>query len=305
MPDHLSFSQVSALSGRFVRSCPRRWSYKKLFGMQDKPGTAMLCGTLIDQAAQTYLLRRQVNVEPEKARQAGLDQLMTQAPALEWPASTDVERYTQLVAEGYTALTFYLGETVPATVQERHEFTVRGEDGELVEMIGYSDWVTSDGVIVDLKWTGKARWNKDGLWDEEWLREKRYQLVTYWTARAADRHRLDRANDMASAAGLPVTPWSQASVTRVGRIVCVQHSLRQKQPVVKSIDLCLTLDDRAYMIGAIREADTIMRSGIHSPRPGLACQPYPGISCAFVDQCRHDLGRTTPPTQSIALGGAQ
>lgn len=287
-PDHLSFSQVQKLHPRYGRSCPRAWAYEKLLGVpRDSGGPGLHCGSALDRGASAYLLSRLLGAPPASAWVAADDAVRAYCAAAPWPAGTDTLAYTAKVIEGMEVLSHYLLTAQPASIQEEHLYSVRRaptslDDYGVVPMVGYSDWIETDGTIVDLKWTGTARWSKDGTWHRAWLDEKRDQLTTYWIARMAEQ----------AAYGDTYTP---APVTAQARLVVVYHNLKLKTPVLRTIDLTLNVGDRATMLGVIREADVIANRGQYPARPGAACE-----RCPHLDRCRDDNARLEPNVTELA-----
>ncbi len=282
VPDHLSFSQVNVLG-----SCPRRWAYDKLMGLPWQGGTGMFCGKVVDRGAEVFFQARMAGKEPAEAAVLAQTAAALQAGELEWPR--DGEAYTRIALEGLMTFIDAHVATIPATVQEPHRFTVRAEDGELITVVGYSDWVEAGGIINELKWSGSARWDKDGNWDQHWLSSKRDQLLTYYIARKAAQARTLRVAEQQGTAlppMVPVVPW--------GRVVVVHHTLRAKSPQVRTADISLDEAEVARVVAQIRDADRVARSGIHPPAPGEHCR-----YCDFAKRCASDLARTARPTEEL------
>lgn len=281
-PKHLSWSQVSNLSGLYRLSCPRQWAYYKLFGLTSPANANMICGALLDDAIQVFWMTRRRGETSVAATAAALSFLEADAPRREWPDPDRAGDYTAAVLGGMAAFAdAHVAAPVPATCQDKHEFTVRGNDGALVKVIGFSDAIEADGTITDYKWTGKARWDREGNWSQDYIAGKKDQLAIYYMARVAQAKRNVRMNP--------------TLVVPRGRLTVVYGGLRVKTAQVRSIDIDLGEVDVARLVGAIKEADAVARGDRHPARPGDAC----GF-CAFTDRCRDDLARTCGRTEELA-----
>jgi PD-(D/E)XK nuclease superfamily len=281
-PDHLSFNQVSKLSSLYPLSCPRQWAYRTLMGLPDRKGPALWFGGALDAGATAYQLARiKDSKDHEKARRTGFNAVVGALNVADLPAE---DRPHTFVVDAALMLFDYLADTpLPAEVQSEHQFTVWGADGEIVKVIGRSDWIEQDGTTVDLKWSGTPRWDKSGNWDESWLRQKRDQVCFYHMAQLAAKQRM--------------WPDKEFSANGKGRILVVCHSTRRKAPVLQAVDFQLTYADINRCIGAIQEADAIAGSDRHPPRPGEACR-----FCKFVDRCQTDSARLASTDAEVAAG---
>lgn len=274
-PDHISFSQVKWLHPAYERSCPRSWAYEKLLGIPgDAGGPGLHCGKALDEGAQAFLVARLLGESPAGATMAALDCVGASCAA----SMLSVD-YAVKVGEAMRLLSDYLIGVKPASVQEEHRFAVRGRDGQPINVLGYSDWITTDGVIVDLKWSGVARWDRDGNWHQDWLSVVRDQLTTYRMARAMDTE-----------------AYTPAPVTNAARVVVVHHGLRKKEPELRTVDLTLDRGDAVRVAARIVEADAVAARGVYPARPSVACD-----RCPHQSRCRTDNDRFAPDL--AALGG--
>lgn len=276
-PDHISFSQLTQLSSAYRLACPRKWAYAKLFDFPDiGAGRSMMVGKALDAGVQSYWRARIVGLSAENAELLA-EQSRREALAEMAPKDAMATAAERLSSE---CLTLFIKEhrdsEPPASVQEEHVFTVRGTDNEIVSVLGYSDYILTDGRIVDLKFSGSPRWDSAGFWQEVWLTEKRMQLTMYAMARHA-----------------VLTP-SETFQPAKGRLTVLTHAVNRKAPQIRSIDLSILPWDVEAIVTQIREADAIARSGFHPPRPGIACQ-----WCSYTERCRLDLARTALPTEAL------
>ncbi len=291
-PDHLSWSQISRLSTAYPRACPRQWAYGRLLGLlpSSTDGTGRKIGRILDDAvAVMFVTRLDAATDGEAIVLA--DMLRTAEDGIEtaeFPADK-AEAYAGLVLAAIEVLYEALLAVRPATVQETHDFYVhRLTGGEPIKVVGRSDWVTVDGVIVDLKWTGRKPWTADGEWDEGWLTEKRDQTALYWLGRQAAAQRAE----------LPAPP-PRARILVVSGMVPRPHKdgTRGKASVsMNSYDFTFTADDRLRMIERVREADAAQHAPTHPALPGEHCQ-----FCDYLAICRTDQARTACATSALGV----
>jgi PD-(D/E)XK nuclease superfamily len=278
IPDHLSFSQIKKLSKRYARHCARAWAYDKLAGLEWRPGTSMICGRCVDDAIRvmfTTRMRGGTEAQVLAATTAAIEASIEEA---DWPASANREGYTRVINEAVMALYEELIDVIPDSVQEEHKFRLKDNaSDDIIEVIGYSDWILGDGTIVDLKFSGSNHWNNDNEWDMAWLADKRDQLTLYWMARMADARRL-----------------SLPEPAPEGRVTVASHSLKRKTPVVRSCDFHFDAIDQVEMIAAIREAYAAQRAQCHPPSPGEGC-----ALCSYQERCVADSAAFAVPTNFL------
>jgi hypothetical protein len=280
-PRHLSFSQITKLSSRYERSCPRQWAYNKRFGIPGGFGNGMILGRALDEAVQSFFGRRQFADNAEVAAAAALPVIAETIMSGEW---TDQKRpredYVEMMERAFAAFVDAYRDLRPASIQRDHVYEVAVPGGRR-RMVGYSDWIDADGTINDLKYSGSARWNADGEWYPEYVAQVRDQICTYYMGRVYAEHAgvLD--------ATAPVIPH--------GRVVVVHAAINRKDPVVKSLDFEFTDELVSEIADAVREADAIASSDYQPPRPGPACQ-----WCAYVARCQSDLAATVTSTTALA-----
>lgn len=287
---HLSFSQVTKLSTRYATACPRAWAYDKLLGVPSPGHNRMVLGKALDEAVSNYWTRRLLgepivaaatNAEPEIARVIGTEP---------WSDSggSRVE-YTAMMSTAFLKFVAEIGQRgappllpLPASVQRDHVYEVKTYDDKTLRMVGWSDWIEHDGTIVDLKYTGTARWNKDGVWDTDFTDRVRDQLCTYYMGRLfAERHGVLDAT-------APLIPR--------GRVVVVVAAKNRKEPLVASKDFEFDEALITEVADAIREADMLSRADRHAPRPGEPCR-----FCPYIPRCVNDSARFTPLTADMVI----
>jgi hypothetical protein len=297
-PEHLSYSQITSLSGAYKYSCSRKWAYEKLLGVPWVSSGALICGSSFDLGANTFFEGRMgllANVNADdlddclasgiKAAHVSLDALIETETFRVPMTGTQASQYKEALRLGLTAFAMANRETKVGAVQTRHEFTVNGRT-----VIGFSDRIDADGTIVDHKWSGSARWDKDGNWDMGWINEKRDQLAIYWLSRMAEYRRwLKEPRETTQDSNGEEQPQFGPPVEPAGKIVVVYMRANSKTPQVKEYKMEFTNEDKERVLGIILEADAIAKSGRYPARPGDAC----GF-CSSVDRCRTDSLRADP-----------
>jgi hypothetical protein len=292
VPTHLSWSQVSKLAGRYPYSCARAWAYDKRLGLPFVSSPALLLGSAIDAGANAFFKVRMAGGEIDTATEAA-----GTAAGHEWSArlaeatmneALTPERealYVQALGEALAVYCAARAEIIPGAVQQKHTFTVRAAAGHAITVIGYSDRIDADGTIVDLKYSGSAKWDSAGNWNTEWVDEKRDQLAIYYLARIAEWNRF---RNRVGAGDLTAT-WGGPEVVPRARLEVVYHRVGMRTPQFRLLDLEFHDADVERVVANIREADERARSGIYPARPGAACQ-----WCSHVTRCREDEAQRTP-----------
>jgi hypothetical protein len=287
-PAHLSWSQVAKLAtGISEYGCPAQWGYSYRLGLPFVSSPAIATGTAIDAGLNAFFAARMAGKDLAEATSLADD-----ACSAGWRKAVDTGNFDEPLSPEKDAaylLTARNGlavaitahqDVIPAALQTRHTYTVRSLDGTRIrEVIGFSDRIDQDGTIVDHKASGSVRWDGDGVWHEDWIRERRGQLATYYVSRLAEQAR-------GEALVAPVIPR--------GRLTVIYCSLRLKTPQVRSLDIDLTDEDVERVLAAVREAD-VLAAGEHLPvRPGKSC----GF-CSFVARCRDDQAARCLPFTAL------
>lgn len=282
-PNHLSFSQITTLSPRYHRSCPRKWAYDKLLGLPRGAGNGMTLGKALDEAATNFFTRRQLGDNATTAHAAALEDVANVINHADtW---TEQKRpradYVSMMNTAFGAFAAHFAELIPAALQRDHTYRVTGHDGSQRTVIGYSDWIEQDGTIVDLKYTGSPMWNADGDWYPDRVTMARDQICTYYMGRL-----------YAQQQGAPDT---FAPIVPRGKMVVVCTAINRKSPVIRELEF--TFDNALVLelLDAIRDADATARSDFHAPRPGPACE-----WCSYVDRCQSDCGRAALTDRQLA-----
>ena len=294
-PDHLSFSQITALSKRYARSCPRSWAYDKLLGATrvSKPAPGMLVGLIIDRSIQAYWGSRLIGDKPELVRSttfAEADRQIAKA-AGGWREPAKSSAYITMALECLEAVYEYVNSTegLPLGVQTKHAWLCdNGVGYKPIKVIGNSDWIEADGTIVDLKYSGRASWNSNGEWNAGYVQHVTDQLFHYYLGR---RWQVFQVNQGRRALGQPELEVPAAR----GKIVCVTHAINRKAPEVRDYVIEFDLSMYTEIADSVREAYAAQHSPKHPPRPGDACD-----FCPYVARCQRDNERYTVRTGLLA-----
>lgn len=288
-PGHLSFSQLSMLHPHYRYSCARKWGYRYKLGLSESRSPALAMGSAMDDAINCYFLLRQEGVEPleagAKAADIGFASLQSEGPEVwaEVRGENPLQMYEAIFMSCFSAFLVSEGKAKVAAVQDKHSFSIALADGRLLNVLGYSDRIDEDGCIVDHKFSGSPRWDSEGNWHQEYLEEKRDQLLIYWLARAAEEKRRGAAL------------WPPLSGK--GRLVVTYHKLGLLKPQVQSKEVELEEGRARELIYRLAEAAETVQEGRLPLRPGLACR-----FCSFLAACREDQKeRGTPFMQAIAV----
>jgi hypothetical protein len=274
-PEHLSYSQLAMIHPRYPYACARKWGYRYRIKLPDERSPALAVGSAFDEAANAYYRLRAENVDAltatAKAGDIGLAHLeQERADNAELFTADTYPEYEAVLTAGFAAFLAEEGAREVASVQDRHTFTVTVAPDFVLPIVGYSDRVDVDGTLVDHKFSGSPRWDKEGTWHADWIAEKRDQLLLYWLARNAVEKRT----------GEPLTP----PLTGRGRLVVVYHKVGLVKPQVRSHDLQLSLDDGGHeLLVRMVEAAAIIKADRLPARPGPACR-----YCSYLAQCRDD-----------------
>jgi hypothetical protein len=273
----LSWSQIHQLAPDYELACPRQWAYQRVLRLPTTGSVAMYAGGAVD-AGLTALLaarmkRRKEDRAIDLAKRAGRDRLDESLAALQEPLHEEqAAAYGQLVETAIEHFARERGRLVPAAVQTEHAYTVRQRDGALVTVVGWSDRIDKDGVVVDHKFSGVPRWKNGGdEWDEAWVRERRDQLCLYWLARRAERKRGEGRRT-------PVVPRARLEV--------IYAKVGLRTPQLRALELEFGPEDEERALEAVRTAYETVRDGRLPARPGPACR-----WCSFRDRCVDDEKR--------------
>lgn len=295
IPDHLSFSQITALSKRYARSCPRSWAYDKLLEARrvSKPAPGMLVGLIVDRSIQAYWGSRLVGHKPELVRSItfGEANKQVQKVADQWREPAKSAQYVTIAMECLEALYEYVSQIngLPLGVQTQHKWLCdNGVEDTKITVIGNSDWIESDGTIVDLKYSGRASWNSEGVWNPGWVQRVTDQLFHYYLGR---RWQVYQVNQQRRALGQPELEVPAAK----GKIVCITHALNRKSPEVRDYHIDFDLTMYQEIADSVREAWNAQHAEAHPPRPGDACD-----FCPYVARCQRDNERYAVPTSMLA-----
>jgi hypothetical protein len=282
LPEHLSYSQLTMLHPLYRYACARKWGYKYRLGLPDERSPALAVGSAGDEAANAFFRARLAGSDPLAAGAAGLEagvaRLHEEDPSV-WTTGDGydqdiAQRYEDVLVAALAAFFHVEGKAEVAVVQDRHRFTLRLDERHLMPVVGYSDRIDQDGTLVDHKFSGSPRWKaeeegKPLQWHEEWVAERRDQLLTYWLARNAEEKRTGQA----------LTP----PLNGKGRLVVTYHKPGLLRPQVHVCELELSLDGAQELLARLGDAGRIAQEGRYPARPGPAC----GF-CAYRTRCRSD-----------------
>ena len=289
-PLHLSFSQLTMLHPNYKYSCPRKWGYRYKLGLAEERSPALAVGTAMDDAANAFFsMRRDDGLEHltagAKAAEVGIASLQQEPPEVWLGVKGDdpLLSYEALFMQAFAAFLNSEGRAEAALIQDKHSFSLQLKK-RVVEVLGYSDRIDADGTIVDHKYSGSPRWDSDGNWQQDYLEEKRDQLLVYWLARAAEERRREA----------PLQP----PLNGTARLVVTYHRLGMQKAQVEVKQIKLNLDElRDSLLVRLAEAAEIIAEGRLPLRPGLACR-----FCSFLGACRDDqAARGTPFMEAVAV----
>jgi PD-(D/E)XK nuclease superfamily len=270
LPEHLSYSQLTMLDPAHKFACPRKWGYKYVIGLPEEPSPALLVGRGFDDAINRYFTARLEGSDPlSAAKNASAHGLRLLAESMrENNLPHLIDKYTPVLEQAIETFFQLEGNAAVVSVQDRHAFTVRITDKYEMPIVGYSDRLDADGTIVDHKFSGSPRWDKDGNWNEEWVSARKDQLLIYWLARAARE-----------AQGEKLDP----PLSGVGRLVVLYHKPGNKTAQLRFTEVSLSLEEAKGLLRRIGDAALVVRDGQLPARPGPACS-----LCSFVTTCRSD-----------------
>ena len=286
VPTYLSFSQLTKLSSRYRNACPRAWAYNKLMGLPGGVGNGMILGRSLDNAVTSFFQRRILGDTFDSAYESALREVSAAINAdgngFEDNAKRERSEYVEMMERALATFADVYRDHIPASLQHDHVYEVRTEGFGNVRMVGYSDWIDADGVINDLKWSGAAKWDADGVWYDDYLAQVRDQICTYYMGRVY----AERMGVLDATA--PVVPR--------GRVVVVTGKVNSKTIAVKAHDFEFTDELVKEIADAVREAVEIAHADRHPARPGDMCS-----YCPYLERCRSDSARYTVQTAALAI----
>ena len=276
-PSNLSFSLMQLLHPAYPFACPLKMAYSRILRLPLQRTPAMAVGSALDEAANGYFTmirdghdRMEAGEKAWALGEAHLEEEREKAPELftNERGSTFAE-YETLLKDAWAAFLNNEGGADALLVQDEHIFTLRVPSGDIVKVRGYSDRIDRDGTIVDLKYSGSPRWSKEGVWNDEYLSEKRDQLLTYFLARQATERRT----------GTALFP----PVTGRARLVVIYHKLGNKKAEHRAIDMQLDMEQARPVLERFAQTWGLIEEQRFAPRPGRPC----GF-CSYVTECRED-----------------
>lgn len=280
MPKQLSFSLMQQVHPAYPYACPLKMAYSRILRLPWQRTPAMAVGSALDVAANAYF---ELRIEGADEMAAGAKAWeLGEAHLEEERLSADLfrddrqyEAYIKLLEGAWAAFVNHEGGADALRVQDRHEFTLRMPDGAIVPIVGYSDRIDRDGTIVDLKFSGSTRWTAEGAWNEDYVSEKRDQLLTYFLARQAVERRT----------GTALFP----PVTGRARLVVIYHKTENKKAQHRALDMALDMSQAQPLLERYAQTWQILTEQRFPARPGRPC----GF-CSFVTECREDHRQRGP-----------
>jgi PD-(D/E)XK nuclease superfamily len=279
LPEHLSYSQITMLHPHYRYACARKWAYRYRLDLADERSPSLAVGSAFDEAANAFFAARMAGKDAieagAKGLEAGIERFALEDEAVFASRRGEArQEYEDVFVSAFAAFTNAEGLADVATIQDRHTFTIRLDDRHVMPVVGYSDRVDRDGTLVDHKFSGSPRWEReeDGKplqWHEEWVAERRDQLLIYWLARNAEEQRTGR----------PLEP----PLNGRGRLVVTYHKRTLLKPQVRVCELELSLEAGRELLERAGLAARIAQDGIYPARPGPAC----GF-CSYLGRCRDD-----------------
>lgn len=285
LPEHISYSQLTMLDPKYKYACGRKWAYRYRLKLPEARTPALAVGSAIDEAINAFFLARLRGIEPMDAGalgiEAGTQRLRAEDPIV-WETGEgypqDVaQQYEDILVAAFAAFAHSEGSAKVARVQDRHIFNLGLDDRHIMPVVGYSDRIDTDGTLVDHKFSGSPRWDKDGNWHEDWVGEKRDQLLIYWLARQAEERRT----------GQPLDP----PLNGRGRLVVIYHRLGLLRPQVHAKEMALNFEaGGAELLERLAHVAREVQADHYPARPGEACR-----FCPYLSRCREDeASRGTP-----------
>lgn len=184
--DHLSHSSIAT----YLR-CPRQWAYAYLEGLRRPPGIALIKGSSVDDAATVNLRQKIQSHEDlptddvlevaESAYRKRVDQEGGRSEIV-WEGSNYGKALDSTIELTRVHRTFHAPHIQPAEVQlELHRALADGRD-----VVGYLDFVESDGAVGDVKTGGRRMGQEAADKDQQatvygWLLGRDIEF-TYWRA---------------------------------------------------------------------------------------------------------------------------
>ena len=325
-PKHMSYSQLSSLHPAYRYSCARRAAYRYVTHLPEERNWPLTLGRVVDAGANLYWSFRISGLEIKEA----VDQGYQAADAeLKW----EVEKYPELTADrepgivdryrtvAHLCLALLFDRMRPlsaASVQKRQEFELLLGD-VTVPVTGYSDLITTDGAVWDLKISGSTHWTlvddpawtdtsgwHEGMkernpetgrmrkvprprapqievWEPEYLSEKSDQLLTYWAAR----------NDEAERKGERLDPPLSGRL----HLVVIYANANLVAPQLHETEIAVAWEDVMPLLVRYGQATRMVQAGNFPLRPGRHCS-----WCSFLDRCREDQAeRGTPFRKAIEV----
>ena len=311
-PRHMSYSQLSNLHPSYRYSCARRAAYRYIAHLPEERNWSLALGTAVDAGANLYWSFRISGVDVKEAEDDGWK-------AADAEITHEVQTYPELTADRdpeivdkYRSLAhFCLAELwermrplTGAAVQKHQTFDLSLGD-VTVGVAGYSDLVTADGDVWDLKVSGSPRWTMvpdpdwvdtlawhEGMrernpetgrmrkvpqpkapeleqWDAEYLAEKKDQLLSYFLAR----------NDEAERKGLRIDPPLSGRL----HLVVIYANLNLKHPQLHETVIDVDWADAQPLLIRYGQAVRMVQARRFPLRPGRHC-----AWCSFLDRCRED-----------------
>lgn len=325
-PQRMSYTQLSNLHPAYRYSCARRAAYRYITHLPEERSWALALGSAVDAAANLYWSFRITGVSIEEAvaeahmaAAAELQHEVDTFPELTADRDADVLQHYDQLAHGCLDLLFdRMAPLTGASVQKRQEFELSLGD-VMVPVTGYSDLITTDGAVWDLKVSGSTRWSMvadpdwhddsgwhEGLreknpetgrmrkvpqpkapelqiWEPEYLAEKRDQLLTYWLAR----------NDEAERTGKPLDPPLSGRL----HLVVLYASLNLVKPQLHETEIAVAWEDARPLLVRYGQAIRMVQTAQFPLRPGRHC-----AWCSFLERCREDqAARGTAFKAAIAV----
>lgn len=246
--DHLSYSSISSFL-----ECGKRWEYHYIDRLPSIGTPALAFGTAAHATiaravtGETQAITEVWREEWDKAAAAGEIDWSSDLPAQ--VCNDGVRLFGDPTVQRTLAALQPAHDEAGAIVERRIEMRVPGVP---VPVIGFLDFLGSDGVLRDFKTAGRA-------WSDGTLREQSQPLVY-----------LAAANQMR----LPHTP---------GRF---QHVVvtKARTPQVQLLDSTHTPADVLWMVGVVAQVWRSIEAGRFVPNP-KACFAW-GRRCEYFDRCR-------------------
>ena len=256
---HLSPSSINMMS-----RCAAQWNYRYKEGIKRPPGIALLRGKSTD-VSISYNMQQKIESHEDLKEDEVVDAFVT-----EW----DTEKGNTLLLPddkpeeqregGINQIKHYHKEMAPTiqpeTVQEKFEIEVEGFDYNL---LGYSDIITDDGIVIDNKTASKSPPSNGNIQFDHLLQMTVYDL------------------------GYQMSRGKEAKGVRL------DYLIKTKTPKIVTVEPKITNAERTFLqkiMGITAERATMLFKEEITPTPNRAGFLCSKRWCGYWKMCESDFG---------------